>query len=91
MASAASGTCHALTATRTTSTAPMFGRIVGDPGGMNDEVAVYAADPQPVLPDRVQVPPAGDELHVLPGLRQSATEVPADGAGSEDCDSKIAH
>ncbi len=68
-----------------------LGRIVGDPGGMNDEVAVYAAHPQPVLPDRGQMPPPGDELHVLPGLRQSATEVPANGAGSEDCDSKIAH
>ena len=80
MASAASGTCQAFTPTRTTPHARSR-QVVLNQGGANHEVAVHAADPEATLADGGQVAAPGDEPHVLPGLGQTAAEVPADRPG----------
>jgi len=63
-----------------------FGRIFHRPGFFDDEIAMDALDPQPVLLNRPQMLPAGDERDVLPGPGQQRPIVTADSARPHDRD-----
>ena len=50
------------------------------------DVAQRTSHPQALRAQRVELPAPGDERHVVPALRQSGAEVPADAAGAHHRD-----
>ena len=63
---------------------PRLRRIVGSQRGTDLRIAGDALQAEPMPTDGLQVRTPGDEDHLLPGLGQPGTEVPADPARAED-------
>ena len=59
------------------------GRVAGDGGALEGEVAVVRLDAEAALGDGVIVAPE-EEAHVVPGLREACAVVGADRPGADD-------
>ena len=67
-----------------------FGGVAGGEGRRRYEIAIDTFDPEPMVPDRLQVFSPGNEDHLLSGLGQSSAQLAADASGADNRNSHSA-